>query len=190
MSEYQILPIPGFERYTINEDGEVFDTKDNKQIIQTLDKDGYYRIKLVDQNNKRFNKYVHRLLAETFIPNPLNLPEVDHILAIKTDNRLTNLRWVSRSDNQKNKNGYNDLFEFVDTLPEDADEVEFYTGHQLQNYYYSPSLNKMYFNNGVRIRIMIPRYCRKSLIYLCLDRFNKHIQIYLTRLQKGLYNNE
>ena len=46
--------------------------------------------------------YIHRLVAETFIPNPENLPEVDHINRIKTDNRVDNLRWVSVKDNRRN----------------------------------------------------------------------------------------
>lgn len=45
---------------------------------------------------------IHRLVAETFIPNPENLPEVDHINRIKTDNRVDNLRWSSVKDNRRN----------------------------------------------------------------------------------------
>lgn len=46
----------------------------------------------------------HRLLAETFLPNPDNLPVVDHIDRDKHNDALSNLRWVSRSDNSKNIN--------------------------------------------------------------------------------------
>ncbi|CAL6096404.1 Conserved_hypothetical protein [Hexamita inflata] len=191
--DFEIKTIEGFPRYSINTAGEIFDTKKNKEITQTLNTDGYMRVRLVNENNKRFTKYVHRLLAEAFIPNPLGLPEVDHSSNQRNDNNLKNLRWVSRSENQKNKNrnGRNDdLFEFVDNLPEDAVEVEFYSGHELQDFYYSESQNKMFFNNGIRIRILIPRIQGKCLYYLCFDRFNKRVSISLTRLQKGLFNNE
>ena len=45
----------------------------------------------------------HRLVATTFLPNPSNLPEVDHINGVTLDNSIDNLRWVSRSENCRNR---------------------------------------------------------------------------------------
>ena len=58
-----------------------------------------YPIVQLGRNNK---KYVHRLVALAFIPNPDNKPQVDHINRIRTDNRVENLRWATKSENQIN----------------------------------------------------------------------------------------
>lgn len=62
-----------------------------------LDGTGYYRVR-VDGKIYR----VHRLVAETFIPNPAGLPEIDHINRDRSDNRVENLRWATRSENTRN----------------------------------------------------------------------------------------
>ena len=58
------------------------------------DKDGYLRVSLW-HGDKQLTRFVHRLLAETFIPNPQNLPLINHKDEDKTNNSLSNLEWCS-----------------------------------------------------------------------------------------------
>ena len=55
------------------------------------------------KNGKCYGKYIHRLVAEYFIPNPNNYDEVDHIDRNKQNNHISNLRWCIRSMNKLNK---------------------------------------------------------------------------------------
>lgn len=67
---------------------------------------GYRSVMFYGASGKK-QYYVHRLVAETFIPNPNNLGDVNHKDGCKTNNILSNLEWCSRSDNIKHayKNG-------------------------------------------------------------------------------------
>lgn len=64
-----------------------------------LDNGGYLRTMLKNPNGKFSTIKVHRIVAIEFIPNPNNLPEVNHKNGIKNDNRVCNLEWVTHSEN-------------------------------------------------------------------------------------------
>lgn len=67
-------------------------------IKNHIDKNGYYRV-ILSKNNEVKNYLLHRLIAETFISNPKNLPEVNHKDEIKTNNNIDNLEWCTKSYN-------------------------------------------------------------------------------------------
>lgn len=66
---------------------------------------GYFLVHLRDRNGKRFGKLVHRLIAETFIENPENREQVDHIDEDKTNNAVKNLRWTTPKENTNHGTG-------------------------------------------------------------------------------------
>ena len=72
-----------------------------KIITPHIRHDGYPFVDLYKEH-KRHSLVVHRLVAQAFVPNPNNRPEVDHINTIRTDARACNLRWVNRSENNLN----------------------------------------------------------------------------------------
>lgn len=67
------------------------------KIIRQTVSSGYKRACIT----RTTNKIVHRLVAIAFVPNPLNLPEVNHIDGDKLNNRWDNLEWVTRKQNQE-----------------------------------------------------------------------------------------
>jgi hypothetical protein len=88
--------IQGFENYKILNNGTVLNCHD---MPLKPDKSGrYLRVKLYI-NNIGKKVLIHRLVANQFIPNPLNLPEVNHKDGNKRNNNVENLEWSSSIDN-------------------------------------------------------------------------------------------
>lgn len=87
--------------YLVTEDGKVFSKFTKRMLKNSLSKGTGYFVVNVIINGKRRPEYVHRLVAKAYLPNPSNLPEVNHRDANKLNNHKDNLEWVTGEDNLK-----------------------------------------------------------------------------------------
>ena len=92
--------IEGFPDYLITSYGRVFSLKHDKlkELKQRKNNCGYYYVNLW-KNGKMFTKTVHRLVAQAFIPNPVNKPQINHIDENKSNNHISNLEWMTAIEN-------------------------------------------------------------------------------------------
>lgn len=98
-----MLNIAGFEgKYSITKDGDVFSHVNDKWLVKSHDRDGYFRVTLTrNGRDDQVSFRVARLVAETYLDNPENKPCVNHINGCKTDDRIENLEWVTHQENTK-----------------------------------------------------------------------------------------
>ena len=91
--------INGFEGlYKISNYGQVWSCRRSKIMSLKDTKDGYKAVSLY-KNDKRYYFRVHRLVGQAFIPNPNNLPVINHLDENKTNNIWTNLEWTTVQEN-------------------------------------------------------------------------------------------
>lgn len=87
-----------YNGYKISNYGKIIGKK-GKLLSTKIAKDGYVPTGIIDYGGKKIHG-LHRVIATIFIPNPNNLPEVNHIDGVKHNNRVDNLEWVTKSENQ------------------------------------------------------------------------------------------
>ena len=110
----ELKEIPDFLGYYASDNGEIFTTLKQgcrnrydlskrtalKKLKVRFTKQGYGRVYMRrESTNKREDVYIHRIIAELFIPNPDNLPEVNHLDNDRGNNKSNNLEWITRIDN-------------------------------------------------------------------------------------------
>ncbi|KAK8877926.1 hypothetical protein M9Y10_004689 [Tritrichomonas musculus] len=185
-----------FERLKNNPDYEIMTSEpyylrkiSTKRIVKESQKNKenkYISIKLNGQK-----KLKHRIIAEHFVPNddPENKKLVDHIDNNIKNNSPSNLRWVSNSDNQKNRiSTMNIVYQFLDKLPPDSILVKKYNSSTFENYFYSNG--EFYFFNGEKYRKLekLQRSKRKALYVNAINTKGKRTLIFVNKFEREYIN--
>ncbi|KAA6376224.1 MAG: hypothetical protein EZS28_028249 [Streblomastix strix] len=155
---------------------------DNQEIKEPYEANGYYVICL---NAKRYQ--LHRLIAQNFIDNPDNLNEVDHVNRDKSDYHIDNLRWITHSDNLRNKSSSNNIdYVYVDSLSDDAIVINEYGKHRFEFYYYDNETDEFLFYNGRQYRQLHVNEMKKTgaLFVYMMSTDDKQVKIYLNKFKK------
>ena len=157
---------------------------ENGKILKESDRGNGYLV--VYLNGKHY--YKHRLIAGQWIPNPDNLGDVDHIDHNRTNNDISNLRWVSHKQNMNNKGRTNNgrEVEYIQTLPDDTLLVEHYSKWNFENLFFCINNDRFYIWNGINYRIIEPCLINNGMSYVigATDTNNTRHLIYYTKFKK------
>jgi hypothetical protein len=99
------MEIQNYPNYLIYEDGRIYSKKFKRYLKPGISNSGYQYVNLYkDGKNKKFS--IHRLVGNHYIPNPDNLPTIDHIDRNKLNNHISNLRWADMKMQCANQKTY------------------------------------------------------------------------------------
>jgi len=101
MEEWKI--IPNFSNYSASNLGRIKNNKTNRILDMHKSPDGYMMLSIKNDQGKNKSSRAHRLVAQTWIPNPENKPTINHINKIKDDNRVINLEWATAIEQSTHK---------------------------------------------------------------------------------------
>ena len=122
--------IPGFNDYMASSDGKIRCKNGKRDLTPWINKTGYMTVSLKTKNGKFKRVYVHRLVAQAFIPNPNNYPEVNHKDENKLNNSILNLEWCDKKYNRnygtRNIRAANSRSKNVTCLSKDLTNVKTY----------------------------------------------------------------
>ena len=155
--------------------------KANHHILkESTTNDGYLTVRLDDKHYRK-----HRLIALQFLPNPDNLPFIDHIDRDRTNNHLDNLRWVTASDNSFNRTSHKNITaRYIDEISPEALVVDYYDTrnerHYFDNYYYHEGT--FYHDIDINYKILNINTAKNGTRYVYMkSREGKLIAVVITR---------
>jgi hypothetical protein len=173
-----------FPNYEVSNQARVRNTTTGFMLKTQYDKDGY-AFACISHAGRAKNLWIHRLVAQTFIGEIPPDMEVDHIDRNRTNNAISNLRIITKTQNIRNssrRNGHE--HEFVAELSQDAIMVEEYGEHRF---------NDIYYDQGEFYRFNIDEYMRLTQIrartcpsyYVNARNTNgKNVQIYVDKYRR------
>jgi hypothetical protein len=91
-------PVEGFEDYLVSSNGDIY-SNISKRLLKRYEHNHGYSATAFHKNKVRYQALTHRVVAKAFIPNPDNLPTVNHKDGNKKNNHISNLEWCSYLDN-------------------------------------------------------------------------------------------
>ncbi len=162
--------------------------KNDKYVIkENINKNGYPCVSL---NAMKIQKHI--LIAKQLIPNPKNLPQIDHINHDRTDYHLENLRWTNQSENMKNVSSRNGIeYEFVDNIPDEAIEITHYNttierkefNEKEYYYYFDEEANKDIFYQRITDKLYRVMYINRTKsgreLIMTRDKNRKKVSVYI-----------
>lgn len=91
--------IRGYSNYSVSDLGDVKNNRNGHILKPWASTGNYLYVRLIDDNGKEKSKRLHRLVAEAFVTNPSDKPQVNHIDGNKHNNCADNLEWCTKSEN-------------------------------------------------------------------------------------------
>ena len=159
-----------------------------KILCECVNSSGYVHLAIKTKKVKK-----HRLIAIQWIENdyPETKIQIDHIDRDKLNNHISNLRWITPSDNCRNRN-YNSRSteEFVDELPNDSMLIESYNNHSFDKYFYDHQNDRiLMFTRYEKIKICKPYTMGNRLVMQFYDISGKQRIFGFEKLMKYLRDN-
>ncbi|CAL6018616.1 Conserved_hypothetical protein [Hexamita inflata] len=181
----QFKYINGYPSYLVSNFGRITFNEDKVKRAPISISCGYYQITIL--NEFRSNHYfIHRLVAQAFLGECPENHEVDHIDRNRQNNQLSNLRYVTRSQNSRNRSSYfGHSAEYFQVLPSNCVKLNTFKHHAFDRYFIDTETNELYsFDNNQYRKLILTKDNR----YRAIDINGKLTSIFPHKLSKNDYN--